>query len=219
MEVRRRRHTDDCNVPGHHPGEEVLLILRRHWFVLALIILLFIFLGFLPLLVGFLLPDGFLASLRGSVWEGILTLALGAYALFLWLFFVTAFVDYYLDVWIVTDERIIDIHQAGLFRRVISEQRIVRVQDVSSDVRGIFPTFLDFGNVYVQTAGETPRFTFMQVPHPREVKQVILKAYEDAIRGRGPETRDAADQARADVGSMVEPHLHPPAPEGRDGPV
>lgn len=173
----------DYTFPGRNKGERILLVLRRHWFVLVPVGLLFAFLLIFPLIIRFLLPPGLLAGLQSSVWSGVITLVLSAYYLFLWLFFFTILVDYYLDVWIVTNERVVSILQEALFLRVIAEQSIVRVQDVTSDVRGIFPTFLNFGNVFIQTAGERERFVFLQIPNPDHVKKVILRAHEEAAHG------------------------------------
>ena len=194
----------DYTFPGRHKGERILLVLRRHWFVLVTVGLLFAFLLVFPLLLRLLLPAGFLASLQLSVWGGVITLALSAYYLFLWLFFFTVLVDYYLDVWIVTNERVVSILQEALFHRVIAEQSVVRVQDVTSDVRGIFPTFLNFGNVFIQTAGERERFVFMQVPNPDHVKKIILLAHEEAVRGLLKPDQSGMLQTGESVGS---PHI------------
>lgn len=91
----------------------------------------------------------------------------------------SSFVDYYLDAWILTNEKIINIEQKGLFNRVISEQRLYRVQDITSELKGIIPTFLNYGNVYIQTAGEEERFAFKQVPAPYDVVKKINVLVEE----------------------------------------
>lgn len=195
--------------PGQHSGERILLLLRRHWFVLAASSALFILFLLLPLLVRLLVPIGVLAAMSGTVWDGVSTLALSGYYLFLWLFFFTVFTDYYLDVWILTNERIINIEQVGLFHRVISEQRLLRVQDVTSDIRGIFPTFLNYGNVFVQTAGERERFVFLQVPDPNAVKKAILQASEAALQGLTPDTERRRAYAAGEPPATPRVNLHP----------
>lgn len=199
----------DYSFPGQHKGERILLLLRRHWFVLFVTAVFFLFFMALPLIVWLFLPRGFLVTIDGSAWEGVLTLGLSAYYLFLWLLFFTAWVDYYLDVWIVTNERIIDIEQTGLFHRVISEQRLIRVQDVTSDVRGIFPTFLNFGNVFIQTAGERERFMFLQVPNPDGVKKVVLKAHEDAVTALPAGAQRTFAESGDVYGFPARPNFHP----------
>ena len=91
------------------------------------------------------------------------------------------FVDYRLDTWIITNERIIDMQQLGLFDRVISELNINKVQDVTAEVHGQIQTFLDYGNVYIQTAGVQERFIFYSVPHPEEVARLIIQVNDMAM--------------------------------------
>lgn len=205
MDVLARPDYRGVTFPGHHAGERILLLLRRHWFVLFTTALFFLVLLALPLLVYVLIPNGFIALLRTTVWTGVVTLVLTAYYLFLWLFFFTVVVDYYLDVWIVTNERIVSIEQEGLFHRIIAEQSIVRIQDVTSEVQGIFPTFLNFGHVFVQTAGERERFIFLQVPNPEQVKKVTIQAHAEAVRGLLQETPRAYSSQAGDVIGAVHP--------------
>jgi len=82
---------------------------------------------------------------------------------------------YTLDVWIVTDRRIIDSTQHGFFNRVVSELHLSRIQDISVSTRGVIQTFLKFGDLQVQTAGTDEKFKFQQIPHPEKVKDVIRK--------------------------------------------
>lgn len=171
--------------PGQHDGERIRLVLRRHPFVWFLTAMYFLFLALLPIGFRLLIPGSVFPVLAGTAWGNLVALALSAYYLFLWLFFAYAWVDYTLDLWIVTDERIINIEQMGLFNRVISEQRLLQVQDVTSELKGLFPTFLDYGHVFVQTAGERGRFVFEQIPHPDLVKKVVLLAHEEALARSG----------------------------------
>jgi hypothetical protein len=83
-------------------------------------------------------------------------------------------VDYYLDVWIVTDQRIVNIEQKGLFGRIVSELELENIQDITTDVKGVIPTFLNYCNLYVQTAAEMERFVFRNIPDPYSVKDMIM---------------------------------------------
>lgn len=175
----------DIHFPGQQDGERVMLLLRRHPFVFFVISVYFVLLALLPAGLRLLFPSAVLAVLETTAWGGVMSLAVSAYYLFVWLFFSFAWVDYYLDLWIVTDERIVSVEQVGLFHRVIAEQRLIRVQDVTSEVKGIFPTFLHYGQVFVQTAGERERFVFEQVPEPDLVKKVVLRSHEAALAKAG----------------------------------
>ena len=81
--------------------------------------------------------------------------------------------DYYLDVWIITSHRIIDINQNGLFSRVVAQYRLERIQNVTADVSGFLPTVFNFGDVKVETAGAEVNLEMVQVSHPRDIVQNI----------------------------------------------
>ena len=81
--------------------------------------------------------------------------------------------DYYLYVWIITSERIIDIEQKGLFNREISEFTLDKVQDITVKVPNMMATFLKYGDVIIQTAGESS-FEIKQIPNFYEAKNLIL---------------------------------------------
>jgi uncharacterized membrane protein YdbT with pleckstrin-like domain len=101
------------------------------------------------------------------------------YYLTVWIVAFTAFIDYYLDFWVVTNDRIINVEQR-LFSRTISELDLFKIQDVTGQSKGFLETMFDYGNVYVQTAGATERFNFEEVPGPREVaSRIIALAEED----------------------------------------
>ena len=101
--------------------------------------------------------------------------------LFLWIVFFIIWTDYYLDVLIVTDKHVIDIQQMGLFSRDISTLRLDRVQDITTEVHGIIATLLGFGNLQIQTAGESKEFVIKGIPKPTEVKKRILVVYDKAV--------------------------------------
>lgn len=166
---------------GQHENETVLLVIHRHWFNIVMhlgtIIILSIFLlggiSFLPLIlpgVSALDNNSFFAFVQNTL------------LLFLWLFGFLVWIDYYFDVWIITNERIVNIEQKGLFNRQISELRFSRVQDVTATVDGIIPTVLNFGDVHVQTAAEEERFTFRQVADPFAVKDRIMTLSRQAAQ-------------------------------------
>ena len=96
------------------------------------------------------------------------------FALITWIFFFLLWIDYYFDVWIITNKRVVNVEQKGLFNREVSELELERIQDITTDVKGVIPTFLNYGDVYVQTAGKTERFDFADVPDPYGIKDIIM---------------------------------------------
>jgi hypothetical protein len=162
-----RRH-----FPNQKPNEHVIMFLRRHWIAPLKIISVAAVLILVPLFVYY----GFFSIFRifeHEVYKAAFILLVSAYYLFIVLFSFANFVDYYLDVWIITNQRVINIEQKGLFSRVISEKDLGTMQDITSDVSGFFPTLLDFGDVHIQTAAENENFIFKEVPFASEVARRI----------------------------------------------
>ncbi len=158
-------------------GEEVVQVIHRHWFNILsrfLLILLFSFLLIGSLIVFLLLfPDIFSAGGK----EFFIFME-NTFFIFVWLFGFLTWIDYYFDIWIITNQRIVNIEQKGLFDRHISELNFSRIQDVTTTVEGIIPTVLNFGDVFVQTASEQERFLFRMVPDPYKIKDTIMKISE-----------------------------------------
>lgn len=178
-------------LPNWQPNETIVLLLRRHPWVMFRIVLVFLLIVAVPIVAYFLMqsanPDFF--DNADTLRTALLTVGVSLYALMAWLFLFTAWVDYYLDVWIVTTERIISMEQHGLFSRTTAEQRLSRVQDVTSIQKGKIPTVLNFGNVKVQTAGTESEFLFEQVPNPDRVAQKILELHDSWLQAHPDATR------------------------------
>jgi len=166
---------------GQRDDEEILLIIHRHWFNILVHFLGLIFAG-LVLVFGSFSLFWFSIDITTLINSQLVDFLVNTLILFIWLFFFFLWIDVWFDVWIVTNRRIINIEQKGMFVREISELQIDKIQDVTSEVIGVIPSILNFGNVSVQTAGEQEHFEFYQVPDPTGIKNMIshiIHAKED----------------------------------------
>ncbi|MEK7647345.1 MAG: PH domain-containing protein [Patescibacteria group bacterium] len=151
------------------PGEQIILAVHRHWFVIGSKMTVII----IMLLTAVILTQISLAYVP----ENYIILAdflLSLYILIILLVSFVLWVDYYLDMWIVTNERVISMEQHGLFNREISEFMLSRVQDVTVEIPNFFATILKFGNIIVQTAGEK-QFIAKNIPNVNRAKDAILE--------------------------------------------
>ncbi len=169
-------------LPNQLEDEKAILILRRHWFIFFKSILLFAFLAITPIIFLTMINNFMAGILEHYFFAPFILLLFSAYYLGIWLFLFANFIDYHLDVWIVTNVRILNIEQKGLFSRIISEQKIEKIQDVTSEVHGIIPTFLDYGDVHIQTAGTKERFRFRKIPHPANTRKKVLTIVKESKR-------------------------------------
>lgn len=169
------------HIPNREKDEKLILFLRRHWIILIAKWLVVLVIALVPLVIYFFLSYFEPEILKKYVYYAFLFLLSSLYYLFTLLFFLNAFIDYYLDVWIVTDRRIINIEQRGLFNREIAEHTLERIQDVTAIQKGFWQTLFSYGDVHVQTAGEIQRFVFRQVNDPFNVVRIIneeIKKFE-----------------------------------------
>lgn len=163
--------------PGQQADEEIFLTVREHWLVFFLR-----FLSWLLFVAILLLSDWAIKTyapiLNTAPYVNYVNLIKSVYLMFLILGLLIMWVIYYLNVQLITNQRIVDITQNSLLNHTISELHLSRIEDVTSETKGIFGTLLDYGNVYIQTAGETERFTFVSVPEPAKIEKIILDLYE-----------------------------------------
>ncbi len=159
------------------------MFLRRHWIELVKLFLATFLAALAPPILRVMFEYVAPSILNTPITDAVTAVFLSIYYLTVLTFFFQEFIDYYLDTWIVTTERIINIEQKGLFKRVASETHVGLIQDSSAEIKGMIRTFLDYGDVHVQTAGEAKRFHFKSVPHPERIRNTILKLAErDRIR-------------------------------------
>jgi uncharacterized membrane protein YdbT with pleckstrin-like domain len=159
--------------------ERIVALLRRHPFVFLKDAALFLLLAAIPVGIYYALRSQAPDLLTGTVSAPLLGLLASTYALGIWVFFFTQFVDYFLDAWILTNDRIVNVEQQGLFSRTVSELDLYKIQDVTSEVHGAIPTLFNYGNVHIQTAGEEKRFVFEQVSNPHEIRKQIMDLVDE----------------------------------------
>ncbi len=151
--------------------EEVILFLRQHPIVLIPSVFLVLLLIAAPILIiplffgTLILPFEVPARYFGigvAFWY-VMTFGVA----------LTSFLRWFFNIYIVTQRRIIDIDFLHLLYKEFSEARIDKVQDLSFKSGGIFAAFFDYGDVVVQTAGDTPNIDFTTVPKPAKVVETI----------------------------------------------
>lgn len=157
---------------GKKHGENILIFTRRHWFVLLSTIFIGLFASILPLVL-IVLGAKLLITYNLSA---LFTLTWVIYLMIIWFWVFYKLTMYSLDSWIVTDERILDISQIALFSRKVSELHLTSIEDTSVHTAGFIQSYLNFGDVEIQTAGATQRFLFDDVSKPLEIKDIIMTA-------------------------------------------
>jgi len=165
-------------------GEKIVLQKRRHWyalaaessglFLMALVPVLLVLLGMSsPAVREIMTANWSLVLFKASIW-----------LLMVWMIFFVVWTNYYLDVLVVTNYRLIDIEQKGLFARDMAEVHLSRIQDIKVEVVGLIASLMDFGDIHVQTAGAEREIVITQIEHPHEVRDIISKHHMEALNAR-----------------------------------
>lgn len=161
--------------------EKIVLLLRQHplvnipWMITAM------FLCFAPSLLSFFpifdfLPDRFQF------------IALLFWYLLVSAFVVESFLSWFFNIYILTDERIVDIDFYNLIYKEVSDAKIANIQEVNHSVGGVIGTLFNFGDIRIQTAGAVPTFDFLNVSDPARVVRIIgelrQEEEQEAVEGR-----------------------------------
>jgi len=130
---------------GQHNGEIIIKIIRRHWFNILEQYFIIIGILFLMLASFQLLPMYFSDNDDLPIFFFIESFL----AIIVWIYIFIIWIDFYFDVWIITNERIVNIEQKALFIRTTSELKFDKIQDISINIVGLIQTVLNFGDVHV----------------------------------------------------------------------
>lgn len=160
------------------PDEHVVLQARKHWLLFVSELLPYAILAVLPFAIPHIIalaPP--LAPYAPTIeHHSILGRSiLGVYLLIIWTGAWNAFTRYFLNAWVLTNQRIVNIKQRGYFSREVSSLLLPRVQDVTTDVIGVLSSFFSIGDIKVQTAGEDIEFVMHGIPRPEQMRDLILK--------------------------------------------
>ncbi|MCH7492253.1 PH domain-containing protein [Patescibacteria group bacterium] len=119
------------------------------------------------------------------------------------IFFVTLLVGFFLsaralvvysfNTFIITEQRIIDVDQKGLFDRTVSETTYDKIQDVSTRVKGLMQTALHFGSVIIQTAGTQANIELHGVKDPEMIQQSIIEIQREFGQHNAITSKDVAE--------------------------
>jgi uncharacterized membrane protein YdbT with pleckstrin-like domain len=148
--------------------EEVLYVFHQHPIVMRKGLVYGMFgplLGILPTAINPGLGFGvFFGGLAAGFVLGFLILA-------------PSWIGWYFSVFIVSDQRFIQIRQKGLFHRSVADLGLHQIQSVNYDVSGLQETLLGFGTIKMQTyVGD---LSIKDVHHPSRVQKRILGILRD----------------------------------------
>jgi hypothetical protein len=171
-------------------GEKVDIVLRRHWIAFAfLAVYAFAWIFFSIILLVIL-------------WTGTFSiLVITAFWMYYSLFLYVSWLNYELDVFILTNNRIVCVEQKTFLNRAVGETTLDKVQEVSIETKWLLANLFDFGTLKILTSGSSPSFDMTYSPHPMTSSRYInnlVDRYRDSLYGWG------SKEAKKKILSQVE---------------
>ncbi len=146
--------------------EEVLYVFRKHPIVMrkGLVLACFaVLLGTVPALIK---PE------MSYFFGGLVAGAVLAFVVFF-----PSWISWYYSVYIVTNQRLIQITRKGLFHKTVVDMNLDQIQSMNYQVAGFQATMLGFGTIMIQTyMGD---LIIHEVHHPEKVQKKIAMVLRD----------------------------------------
>ena len=155
-------------------GESIIKVYRRYKLVLLFELAPLVFFAFIIIAASFL--STYLLTEKYLVCLPLIFLVAVIFLHQLWIIAFMYLADFYLDVWVLTNKRLIFIEQKGMFSRTVIDFELGNIQDISSDVHGVLRTLFHYGNIRIHTASENQNFDFKDVGDPDYIKYEIAIA-------------------------------------------
>lgn len=151
---------------GQRKGENVVEVVKNHPFVL--------FWPGLQAVLSIAVGAAIMIFFSSSQISGVLLLVFIVVGLGI---FGRSYYNYSQSVLLVTNQRLLYVHQDGFLKRKITETDLEKIQDVSSETKGLFKMMLKFGDLVIRTAGATAGTEIIvnDIANPYEVQQRIAK--------------------------------------------
>ncbi len=157
--------------------EVVKKVVRRHW------------MAFAPLFLYSVLVLSIIISIYLTMWFTLMSnLIVIVFTMFSILFLFIDWLNNELDMYVISNKRIIGIDQISFLNRTVSECSLADVQEVNSKTKWIFANLFDYGSVTIQTAWNASNFHMAIVPEPLKTARQILNIVEELKKGEPNES-------------------------------
>lgn len=175
---------------GQRESEIIALILLKHWYIVVAPILK----ALLIIVLSFALP--LWLHLTGWIFSYKFTAVLYYFWLVFWVgYIVYAYLNWYRNRSIFTNERIVNVDQRGLFNRRVSEVELDKVQNITYAVKGVFATMLNFGTIIIHTVG-AGELTLTHMADPASIQKEITQLIKTALANQPVTAEELVDFIR-----------------------
>jgi hypothetical protein len=165
-------------------NESVSQVVRRHWW--------FLWPKSIVMVLAAIIPVSIIAWIMAATdtYEGIAATIFWIVAA-VWLLYWAVRIlfnwyQYHNDIWVITNQRIIDSIKRHPFSHRLATTDLVNVQDITVEKHGVLPSVLNFGDIVVQTAADQADLVLAGIPRPAEIQLFVDKERDrERMRSRG----------------------------------
>ncbi len=152
---------------GQREGEEVKFIFRRHISTANKGIFFLIFMIVVGVVPMILWPGD-----SRMFWIFLGCVIVGLFGL------IYAYVLWYFSMYIVTNERIRQISQRGLFRKTVVDLGLNKIQSISVNTPGLIAGIMGYGTILIQTG--VGDLIISKVPKPEKIHNKLQNVAREA---------------------------------------
>lgn len=154
---------------GQFDDETVSFVFRRHPIVLRKSLLAFLVILTVSMVPFLIFPTN----------TQLLYIILAGFVIGL-LIMMYAWMGWYFSIYIVTDQRLVQITQKGFFRRNLVELSFDKIQNVNYEIGGLQASLFRFGTIVIQTfVGD---LILEPIHHPVEIHRKLSHSIKGALR-------------------------------------
>ena len=169
---KKNNQQPELDFDGQREGEELLFVFRRHIVAMRK--------GFYALLISFAIT-----AIPPLIWQhnlALFWLPVGGLILGL-LLFSYHFILWYFTIYIVTNQRLRQVTQRGLFGKDVIELRLSKIQNISYNVPGFTGEVFQFGTIVIQTfVGD---LVINKVEHPDKIYNQLQDVVNTIAENQG----------------------------------
>lgn len=169
------KNPQDISFQTQKPHEKIILFLRSHFITNLSWIIVSIVLIIVPLILVIFLNNTHLPFFSSEVTTRFTVVFILLYYLIVFSYVFLSFLSWFYNVFIVTTERILDIDYSDIVVHNMAETKLNHIEDVRYTQSGFIPSFIDYGNLFVQTAGTEENFEAFSIPKPAEATDIITQ--------------------------------------------
>lgn len=156
-------------------NEKLIIEIRKHIFYFYVSITGILIVAVIPLVIHRIMIE-FIIFTNPLIINLFFILVYAIFLIFVATVIFIQWTDYYIDVWLITDQRVVDFELKGLFHRDIVSVTLDKVVDVKVIINGVIENMLKIGDIHIQTAGTDKEFIIKGARNPEAMRDTILNA-------------------------------------------